>query len=201
MRRDRRYRPLGAARKLPTRRGLAARQSATADRVSECLPGPVPHGRYPGIGNGGASRNRLPTVALGVEITETGIMQDMHGAVQTLQALHRLGVGIAIDDFGTGHSSLSYLRRLPVDRLKIDRSFVLDVTSDEEAATVVRTIVQLAHNLHLEVVAEGVETQAHDDFVRNIGCTYAQGFFYGRPMKAAEMASLMLRQPEWELAQ
>ena len=143
----------------------------------------------------------LPPSLLELEITETGIMQDMHEAVQTLQALHRLGVGIAIDDFGTGHSSLSYLRRLPVDRLKIDRSFVLDVTSDEEAATVVRAIVQLAYNLHLEVVAEGVETQAHDDFVRNIGCTYAQGFFYGKPMKAAEMASLMLRQPEWELAQ
>jgi diguanylate cyclase (GGDEF)-like protein len=144
---------------------------------------------------------RLPPSLLELEITETGIMQDMPGAVQTLHALRQLGVGIAIDDFGTGYSSLSYLRRLSVDRLKIDRSFVQEVTSNEEAATVVRAIVQLAHNLHLKVVAEGVETQAHDDFLRNIGCAYAQGFFYSEPLNAAEIAGLMLRQPEYELAQ
>jgi diguanylate cyclase (GGDEF)-like protein len=143
----------------------------------------------------------LPPSLLELEITETGIMQDMHEAVQALQALHRLGVGIAIDDFGTGYSSLSYLRRLPVDCLKIDRSFVQDATSDEEAATVVRAIVQLAYNLHLKVVAEGVETQAHDEFVRDIGCTYAQGFFYSEPLSAAEIEGLMIRQPECELAQ
>jgi diguanylate cyclase (GGDEF)-like protein len=141
----------------------------------------------------------LPPPLLELEITES--MQDMHEAVQTLEALHRLGVGIAIDDFGTGYSSLSYLRRLPVDRLKIDRSFVQDVTSNEEAATVVKAIVQLAHNLHLKVVAEGVETEAHEDFVRKVGCTYAQGFFYSKPLDAAELESLMLRQPEYELVQ
>jgi EAL domain-containing protein (putative c-di-GMP-specific phosphodiesterase class I) len=142
----------------------------------------------------------FPPSLLELEITETGIMQDMHEAVQALQALHRLGVGIAIDDFGTGYSSLSYLRRLPVDRLKIDRSFVQDATSDEEAATVVRAIVQLAYNLHLKVVAEGVETQAHDKFVRDIGCAYAQGFFYSEPLSAAEIDGLMLRQPKCEFA-
>jgi EAL domain-containing protein (putative c-di-GMP-specific phosphodiesterase class I) len=87
-----------------------------------------------------------------------------------------------------------------VDRLKIDRNFVQDVTSDEEAATVVRAIVQLAHNLHLKVVAEGVETRAHDDFVRNIDCNYAQGFFYSEPLNAAEMTNFMLRQPKYEIA-
>ena len=108
----------------------------------------------------------LPPSSLELEITETGIMQDMHEAAQTLRALHRFGVGIAIDDFGTGYSSLSYLRRLPVDRLKIDRSFIQDVTSNDETATVVKAIVQLAHNLRLKVVAEGVETEAQDAFVR-----------------------------------
>jgi diguanylate cyclase (GGDEF)-like protein len=141
----------------------------------------------------------LPPSLLELEITETGIMQDMHEAVQSLQALHQLGVGIAIDDFGTGYSSLSYLRRLPVDRLKIDRSFVQDVTSDEEAATVVRAIVQLAHNLHLQVVAEGVESQAHEAFVRDAGCTYAQGYLYSQPQTATEMLRLMSRQFESEL--
>jgi diguanylate cyclase (GGDEF)-like protein len=143
----------------------------------------------------------LPPSLLELEITETGIMQDMHEAVQVLQALHGLGVGIAIDDFGTGYSSLSYLCRLPVDRLKIDRSFVQDATSDGEAATVVRAIVQLAYNLHLKVVAEGVETQEHDEFVRSVGCDYAQGFFYGEPLSAAGIAGLMLRQPESEVVQ
>lgn len=142
----------------------------------------------------------LPPSLLELEITETGIMQDMHEAVQSLQALHRLGVGIAIDDFGTGYSSLSYLRRLPVDRLKIDRSFVQDVTSNEEAATVVMAIVQLAHNLHLKVVAEGVETQADHAFVRDAGCTYAQGFFYSKPLTDAQMLRLMPHQLECELA-
>jgi predicted signal transduction protein with EAL and GGDEF domain len=143
----------------------------------------------------------LPPSLLELEITETGIMQDMHEAAHTLQALHRLGVGIAIDDFGTGYSSLSYLRRLPVDRLKIDQSFIRDVTSNEDTATVVMTIVQLANNLHLKVVAEGVETRAQDAFVRKIGCTYAQGFLYSKPLPAAEMVRLMVRQPECEFAQ
>jgi c-di-GMP phosphodiesterase len=133
---------------------------------------------------------------LELEITETGVMQDMHEAVQTLQALHQLGVGIAIDDFGTGYSSLSYLRRLPVDRLKIDRSFVQEVTFSEEAASVVKAIVQLAENLHLKVVAEGVETEAHDEFVRSVGCSYAQGFFYSKPLSAADVLQLISSQPE-----
>jgi EAL domain-containing protein (putative c-di-GMP-specific phosphodiesterase class I) len=141
----------------------------------------------------------LPPSLLELEITET--MQDMHEAVQSLEELHRLGVGIAIDDFGTGYSSLSYLGRLPVNRLKIDRSFVQGVPSNQEAATVVMAIVQLAHNLQLKVVAEGVETQAHEDFVRKIDCTYAQGFFYSEPLNAAELASLNSRQTECELGQ
>jgi diguanylate cyclase (GGDEF)-like protein len=106
----------------------------------------------------------LPGSNLELEITETGIMHDMHAGVDSLLALHQQGVGLAIDDFGTGYSSLSYLRKLPIDRIKIDQSFVQDIPTSEDAAVIVPTIVRLAHNLHLQVVAEGVETAAQADF-------------------------------------
>jgi len=123
----------------------------------------------------------LPPNRLELEITETGVMQDMRDTAEMLGALHGIGVGLAIDDFGTGYSSLSYLRRLPVDRIKIDRSFVADVTHSEDAAVIARTIVTLAHNLRLDVVAEGVETEGHAAFIRETGCNFAQGFYYGCP--------------------
>jgi diguanylate cyclase (GGDEF)-like protein len=118
---------------------------------------------------------------LELEITETGVMQDMRDTADILGTLHQIGIGLAIDDFGTGYSSLSYLRQLPVDRIKIDRSFVADVTHSEDAAVIAQTIVTLANNLRLEVVAEGVETEGHAAFIRQTGCTYAQGFYYGSP--------------------
>ena len=133
----------------------------------------------------------LPPAWLELEITETGIMRDMHVAADTLVALHQQGVSLAIDDFGTGYSSLSYLRRLPVDRIKIDRSFVNDVTVSEDAAIVANTIVQLAHSLRLQVVAEGVETAAQADFVRDVGCNFAQGYFYSRPLDPGEIPALV----------
>jgi len=123
----------------------------------------------------------LPASWLELEITETGIMHDMTVAAQTLNALHALGVGLAIDDFGTGYSSLSYLRSVPVDRIKIDRSFVKDVIASEDAAVIASTIVDLAHNLRMEVVAEGVETEEQAAFIRNTGCAFVQGYYYGKP--------------------
>ncbi len=137
---------------------------------------------------------------LELEITETGIMHDMHVAAETLVNLHQQGVGLAIDDFGTGYSSLSYLRKLPVDRLKIDRSFVNDVTSNEDAAVIATTIVELAHALRLEVVAEGVETAEQARFVRQTGCAFAQGHFYSRPITADGFVSLLEQSPRPELA-
>jgi EAL domain-containing protein (putative c-di-GMP-specific phosphodiesterase class I) len=137
----------------------------------------------------------LPGTALELEITETGIMHDMQDAAGTLVALHGLGVGLAIDDFGTGYSSLSYLRQVPVDRIKIDRSFINDVTSNEDAAVVAATIVNLAHSLRLTVVAEGVETLAQAEFVRHTGCIYVQGFFYAEPMAAADIPPLLRHEP------
>jgi diguanylate cyclase (GGDEF)-like protein len=135
----------------------------------------------------------LPASWLELEITETGIMHDMHVAAETLIALHHQGVGLAIDDFGTGYSSLSYLRSVPVDRLKIDRSFVKDVTANEDAAVIARTIVNLAHNLRLEVVAEGVETEGQLAFIRMTGCAFVQGYYYGRPTSPVDIRDRLTR--------
>jgi diguanylate cyclase (GGDEF)-like protein len=142
----------------------------------------------------------LPASLLELEITETGIMRDMHVAGDTLLALHRLGVGMAIDDFGTGYSSLSYLRSLPVDRIKIDRSFVKDVIASEDAAVIATAIVNLAHNLRMEVVAEGVETKEQADFIRGTGCAFVQGYYYGKPSSAADIRAMLSRAPAAEYA-
>ena len=133
----------------------------------------------------------LPGSWLELEITETGIMQDMHVAAEMLVALHRQGIGLAIDDFGTGYSSLSYLRKVPVDRLKIDKSFIQDVTVSEDAAVVAATIVQLARSLRLQVVAEGVETAAQAQFVRQTGCEFGQGHYYAMPLLAVNVPALL----------
>jgi EAL domain-containing protein (putative c-di-GMP-specific phosphodiesterase class I) len=137
---------------------------------------------------------------LELEVTETGIMHDMHVAAETLVALHQQGVGLAIDDFGTGYSSLSYLRSVPVDRIKIDRSFVKDVVASEDAAVISSTIVDLAHNLRLEVVAEGVETAEQGAFIRNTGCAFVQGYYYGKPASPDSIRELLLRMRAEEFA-
>jgi diguanylate cyclase (GGDEF)-like protein len=133
----------------------------------------------------------LPPAQLELEITETGVMQDMRDASEVLRCLAALGVTLAIDDFGTGYSSLSYLRKLPVDKIKIDRSFVSDVVGNEDAAAVAKAMVGLAHTLRLSVVAEGVETEAQEAFIRDTGCKYGQGFLYGRPMRPEDCAPLI----------
>jgi diguanylate cyclase (GGDEF)-like protein len=130
------------------------------------------------------SNASLPPSRLKLEITETTIMADPHHAEDVVRALSRLGVKVAIDDFGTGYSSLSYLRRLSVDELKIDRSFVSDMAGSESSAMIVRSIVQLAHNLGLRVVAEGVEDEATMRALAGLGCDMAQGYFVSRPLSA-----------------
>ncbi len=132
----------------------------------------------------------LPPAQLELEITESGVMQDITDANAILRALRDIGVKLAIDDFGTGYSSLSYLRSMPVDRLKIDRSFITDAPEDQDAASIATTIVNLAQNLRLEVIAEGVETEAHARFVKDIGCDTAQGYYYGMPGTAEELIRL-----------
>ncbi len=122
--------------------------------------------------------------ALDLELTESILMQDIDQVAVQLQQLRDLGVLISIDDFGTGFSSLSYVKRLPVDRLKIDQSFVRDLKSDPSDRAIVAAIVNLAHSLGMDVVAEGVETEEQLQFVRVAGCDEVQGYYYGRPMSA-----------------
>ncbi|MDR3043734.1 MAG: EAL domain-containing protein [Desulfovibrio sp.] len=124
----------------------------------------------------------LPPDALKLEITETAIMKDPDGALQRLEALRRLGVGIGIDDFGTGYSSLAYLQRFPVDTLKVDRSFVSAVAGDAENREIVRTVVTLGRSLGLHVVAEGVETAEQLAIVAELGCHSVQGYHFSRPV-------------------
>jgi EAL domain-containing protein (putative c-di-GMP-specific phosphodiesterase class I) len=122
-----------------------------------------------------------------LEITESQLMQDPEHAIRVMRALREGGIRIAIDDFGTGYSSLAYLTRFPVKSLKIDRSFVADVFSDHADAAIVRTIIEMAHQLGFTVVAEGVETDRQAAFLRQYGCEQAQGFLFGQPMPAAEL--------------
>ncbi len=121
---------------------------------------------------------------LELEITESVIMEDVNHGISHLQAIRDLGIGIAIDDFGTGFSSLSYLARLPVDALKIDRSFVAELGHTTTASALVSTIIQLAHSLKLKVIAEGVETADQRATLRQLGCDEMQGFLYSRPLPA-----------------
>jgi diguanylate cyclase (GGDEF)-like protein len=126
--------------------------------------------------------------SLQVEITENGLMAEPARALQTVTALRALGLRIAIDDFGTGYSSLAYLKRLPVDELKIDLSFVQHMAEDEADAAIVRSTIGLGHDLGLVVVAEGVEDQAAWDLLGRFGCDLMQGYFVSRPAPAADLA-------------
>jgi diguanylate cyclase (GGDEF)-like protein len=133
----------------------------------------------------------LPPHLLELEITESTLMEQ---ASDTLQALHRLralGVRLSIDDFGTGYSSLSYLKRFPVDIIKIDRSFVRDVPQDADDAAIIAGIIALAHSLRLEVVAEGVETQAQLDYLKEQFCDLLQGYYLSAAVPAPEFAELV----------
>ena len=126
----------------------------------------------------------LPPDALTLEVTETLIMTDPGRALGVLALLRDIGIGLAVDDYGTGYSSLAYLRRLQVDELKIDKSFVLNLSHDEEDAVIVRSTIELGHNLGLRLVAEGVEDKAALDLLRSWGCDVAQGYLISRPMRS-----------------
>ncbi len=132
----------------------------------------------------------LPAERLELELTESILLHDTEAALETLRALKKIGVKLAIDDFGTGYSSLSYVKRLPVDKLKIDRSFVHGVGECAEDAAIVRAIIQLGHTLQLEVVAEGVETDAQLDFLSTNECDQIQGFLVSRPLPVEEFSGL-----------
>lgn len=128
---------------------------------------------------------------LEIELTESLVMTDVEHAVEILSSLKKLGVKLSIDDFGTGYSSLSYLKRFPIDVLKIDQSFVHDITVDPDDAAIVVSIISLAHNLRLEVIAEGVETLEQLTFLRNHDCDEMQGYYFSRPVPADELECLL----------
>jgi EAL domain-containing protein (putative c-di-GMP-specific phosphodiesterase class I) len=136
-------------------------------------------------------RHRLEPELIELEITESEAMADPRRTGELLSRLQGLGVAIALDDFGTGHSSLAYLRELPVSRLKIDREFIRPIGPDASETTLVKAILALASTMKLDVVAEGVETQDQLDFLRANGCGYYQGWLFSKARPAQEIPPLL----------
>ncbi len=134
---------------------------------------------------------------LKLEITESAVMEDADRAITILRKIKDLGVGLSIDDFGTGYSSLSYLQRLPVDTLKIDRSFVSSMQNGADNGEIVRTVIAMAKALKLDVVAEGVETVHHLHQLRILGCEYGQGYLFSRPVTADEAQEIITNSTRW----
>jgi len=128
---------------------------------------------------------------LELEVTEHALMGDIEQTVSLLMRIRDQGVGLSIDDFGTGYSSLAYLKRLPLDVLKIDRSFLQDVPDSQKDREIIQAIIAMAHTLHLEVVSEGVETVEQHEFLASNGCDYLQGFLLSRPLPLGELRSLL----------
>ena len=146
----------------------------------------------------GTIRNALQQASLDpsfleVEITESALMSDPEESVNILKQLSQMGVLVSVDDFGTGYSSMSYLQRFPIDKLKIDRTFISDVTSSNDDASIVSAIVSLGHTLKLKVIAEGVETPEQLEFLRMLGCDQYQGYHHSAAMPASEFAELLRR--------
>jgi EAL domain-containing protein (putative c-di-GMP-specific phosphodiesterase class I) len=135
----------------------------------------------------------LPAELLTLELTESSIMSDSTRSLGLLEELRRLGVQLSVDDFGTGYSSLTYLRRFPVTEVKIDRSFVMRMAIDSEDAVIVKSIIDLAHNLRLQVVAEGIEDRATWTMLEQQGCDLGQGYYLARPMPTQDFATWLRR--------
>lgn len=149
------------------------------------------HSELPRVVNNLLQAYRLPPRSLELEVTETGLMEDISTAAQHLLSLRRSGALIAIDDFGTGYSSLSYLKSLPLDKIKIDKSFVQDLLDDDDDATIVRAIIQLGKSLGMQVIAEGVETAEQETYIIAQGCHEGQGYHYSKPLSARELTHFL----------
>jgi diguanylate cyclase (GGDEF)-like protein len=137
----------------------------------------------------------VPPTQLQFEITESAIMRDPERVMEVVTRIRNMGLGFSIDDFGTGYSSLAYLRKLPVDELKIDKSFIMNMMIHKEDTMIVRSIIDLGHNLGLKVVAEGVESQEIEDVLTKLGCDEAQGYYFSRPVSAADLTQWLKHFP------
>jgi diguanylate cyclase (GGDEF)-like protein len=135
----------------------------------------------------------LPPASLELEITESIAMQGLERTVMMLTALKKLGIALAMDDFGTGYSSLSYLKRFPLDALKVDQSFVRNITTDPGDAAITRAVVAMAHSFGMIVIAEGVETTEHLEFLAGLGCENAQGYLFSKPLPATDAGALLVQ--------
>ncbi|NOR57519.1 MAG: EAL domain-containing protein, partial [Sulfurimonas sp.] len=138
------------------------------------------------------SLTNMPTKLLMFEVTETQIMGNPEQTIVMLKKLKEIGVGLAVDDFGTGHSSLSYLKRLPVDKIKIDQSFVRDIPDDSDDMELTRAIIAIAKSLRRSVIAEGVETYEQAEFLQENDCLEAQGYLYHKPQNAQAVTKLLV---------
>lgn len=137
------------------------------------------------------TENNIAPEMLQLEITESAAMQNFELTLETLRELRGMGVGVAVDDFGTGQSSLIYLKHFPIDTVKIDKEFLKDVTSDDTAAAIVSYVINLAHTLQLQVVAEGVETEEQYTFLRHFACDMMQGYLFSKPLPASEIVPFL----------
>lgn len=174
---------------------LAAwRQDGLDYRISLNVSGrQIPHGLAPSMLLDVVARHGVSPESLALEITEGVLLADIEQALSWLAAVHHLGFRVYLDDFGTGYSSLSYLKRFPVNTLKVDKSFVFDLETDNSGRTLVEAIVAMATSLGLEVVAEGVESPAQMALLQQMGCRYAQGYHFSRPLPAKDFTSAAAR--------
>jgi len=136
-------------------------------------------------------RYAIDPMLLKIEITESMLLEDIDDIIVTMHALKVIGIRFSLDDFGTGYSSLQYLKKLPLDQLKVDQSFVRDIVTDNSDKAIVRTIITMAHNLNLDVIAEGVETEEQRQFLMSNGCVHYQGYLFSKPVPLAEFESLL----------
>jgi EAL domain-containing protein (putative c-di-GMP-specific phosphodiesterase class I) len=128
---------------------------------------------------------------LKLEVTESGLMEHPEQAAVKMKALRAKGIHFSIDDFGIGYSSLGYLKQLPIDTFKIDRSFVMDATTDKDDQEIIKTIIAMARNLSMDTVAEGVETREQQEFLTQNGCHAMQGYYFGHPMPAEQFEQVL----------
>jgi EAL domain-containing protein (putative c-di-GMP-specific phosphodiesterase class I) len=137
-------------------------------------------------------RSNIDPTLLTLELTESMLVNDVNDIISKMNALKAKGVKLSLDDFGTGYSSLNYLKKLPLDQLKIDQSFVRDMLTDTHDVTIVRTVIELAHGMKLHVIAEGVETEEHRQFLADLGCHSFQGYLLSRPVPIDDFEVVVL---------